>query len=88
MPCCGGKKGARPISRLRYVLGSAAIVGYHGVAGAALEGAALFDKGFLPVARFHRAFLSDLLRSVVRREGIVLAGGEAKDRCAPGGRTT
>jgi len=82
MPCCGGKKDARPISRLRYWAGTAAIVGYHGLVGAALEGASLVDAGLKPVARFHRAFLADLVRGIARRDGIVLEGEEVDGTCA------
>lgn len=58
---------ARSVSRLRFLVGSAALLGYHCAAGAVLEGAALLDGGFKPVARFHRAYLADLVRDLARR---------------------
>ncbi len=76
MPCCGGKKEATPISRARYVIGSTLLFGYHGTVGLALEAAALVTPRFRPVARFHRGFVSDLARSVIQREDIVLTSDD------------
>lgn len=61
---------SRPISPLRYVVGSAALFGYHLVCGAALEGLALVRPSLRPVARFHRAYLVDLGRGVLTRDGL------------------
>jgi hypothetical protein len=72
MPCCGGKRKAVPISRARYLVGSTLLFGYHGTVGLALEAAAMLTPRFRPVARFHRDFVSDLARSVLRREDIAL----------------
>jgi hypothetical protein len=74
MPCCGGKRNAEPISRTRYLVGSTLLFGYHGTVGLVLEAAALITPRFRPVARFHRGFVSDLARSVLRRDDIVLSG--------------
>jgi hypothetical protein len=61
---------SQAISPLRYVVGSTALFGYHLVCGAALEGLALVQPRLRPVARFHRAYLVDLFRDVLAREGV------------------
>jgi len=84
MACCGGKGGAQPISRARYAVGSLLLFGYHGVAGAVLEAAALAVPRFRPVARFHRRYLEDLWRAVRTRDGIRFLGEPGDEGCAVG----
>lgn len=81
MACCGGKGGNQRISRSRYVAGTIALFGYHALAGAALEGAALLVPRFRPVAGFHRHYVADLWRAVRTRDGIRLDDEPADDSC-------
>jgi hypothetical protein len=92
MACCGGKGGSQPISRARWVWGSALLFGYHALWGTALEAAALASPRFRGVAAFHRRYLGDLWRAVRARQGILLEGEAAGEACprdpappAPGG---
>ena len=80
MECCGGKGEPTPISRSRYVIGSVLLLGYHGVVGLTLESAALVNPRFRPAARFHRAYLLDLIRAIRSRDRIVLINELRDDR--------
>jgi hypothetical protein len=82
MPCCGGKKGGKPISRLQFAVGRVIFLGIRTTLRVALGLAARVSPRFVPIARFWELLSADWERAIARREGIVLAG-EVHDAACP-----
>ncbi len=74
MPCCGGKKGGKPISRLQFAVGRVIFAGIRVTLTVGLGAAARLSPRFEPIARFWRLLSADWERAIARREGIVFHG--------------
>ncbi|MBK7974071.1 MAG: hypothetical protein IPK07_12615 [Deltaproteobacteria bacterium] len=82
MPCCGGKKGGKPISRLQFAVGRVIFFGIRVTLAAGLGLAARVSPRFAPIARFWGLLSADWERAIVRREGIVFHG-DGHDAACP-----
>ncbi len=71
MPCCGGNKGGKPISRLQYALGRVIFAGVRVTLGAALALAARLSPRFREIHSFWTLLSADWERAIARREGIL-----------------
>ncbi len=82
MPCCGGKKGGKPISRLQFAVGRVIFFGIRVTLAAGLGLAARVSPRFAPIARFWGLLSADWERAIARREGIVFHG-DGHDAACP-----
>lgn len=82
MPCCGGKKGGKPISRLQFAVGRVIFLGIRVTLATGLALAARVSPRFAPIARFWTMLSADWERAIARREGIVFHG-EGHDAACP-----
>lgn len=81
MPCCGGNKGGKPISRLQYVAGRVLFAQVRVTVSAGLHGAGLASDRMQRIARFWDQLSGDWARSIAAGEGIIIGSSEA-DVCS------
>ncbi len=74
MPCCGGKNGGKPITRLRYGVGRVAFAGIRTALHLGLSAVGLVIPRFREIARFWELLSADWARAIREREGIALIG--------------
>lgn len=58
----------QPVSLGRYVLGVTLVLGYHTAACTTAHALGLVRPRWRPVARWHRRYLGDVARSILRRK--------------------
>ena len=80
MPCCGGKKSGKPISRLQYVAGRVAFSQLRTGISLGLHSAALGSQRMGRIATFWDQLSSDWAESIANKEGILI-GEQPEEVC-------
>ncbi|MCO4773866.1 MAG: hypothetical protein KDA24_27790 [Deltaproteobacteria bacterium] len=80
MPCCGGDKSGKPISRLQYVAGRVAFRQLRTGISFGLHGAGLRSPRLARIATFWDQLSADWAKSIAAEEGILI-GPQPEEVC-------
>lgn len=83
MPCCGGKKGGKPISRTQYAVGRVLFTFGRVTLWIGLQTVGRVSPRFREIARFWELLSADWEEAIANREGIAFLDEETEaEACA------